>query len=73
METILHNLVQATGWSILHSLWQGALIYALLLPFQTRLFKLSANLKYILAYTANGLIFVCFITTFLSVFHWPAD
>lgn len=73
METVLHNLVQATGWSILHSLWQSALIYAVLLPFQAKVFKLSANVKYTLAYTANCLMFICFIVTFLSVFQWPAD
>lgn len=73
METVLHNLVQATGWSILHSLWQSALIYAVLLPFQAKVFRLSANVKYTLAYTANCLMFVCFIVTFLSVFQWPSD
>lgn len=73
METLLHNLVQATGWSILHSLWQSALIYALLLPFQPKAFKLSASIKYILAYTATCLMFVCFIMTFLSVFQWPSN
>lgn len=73
METLLHNLVQATGWSILHSLWQSALIYALLIPFQIKAFKLSANLKYTLAYIATCLMFICFIVTFFSVFQWPAD
>ena len=73
METLLNNLIQATGWSILHSLWQGALIYALLLPSQMKVFRLSAKLKYMLAYTANCLLFICFIFTFLSVFHWPTD
>ncbi|WP_158796778.1 M56 family metallopeptidase [Pedobacter sp. L105] len=72
METLVNNLIQATGWSILHSLWQGALIYALLLPSQLNVFKLNAKLKYKLAYVANCLMFICFVCTFISVFHWPS-
>lgn len=72
MEALLNNLIQATGWSILHSLWQAALVYALLLPSQMRIFRLKAKLKYNLAFAANTIIFICFIATFLSVFKWPA-
>lgn len=72
METILNHLIQATGWSILHSLWQAALIYALLLPFQTKVFKISAKLRYSLAYAANCLTFLCFVYTFFSIFRWPS-
>jgi bla regulator protein BlaR1 len=73
METLLHNLVQATGWSILHSLWQGALIYALLLPFQMKVFRLNAKLKYVLAYSAMCLMFVSFVFTFILTFEWPSE
>ncbi|WP_367865691.1 M56 family metallopeptidase [Pedobacter sp. WC2423] len=72
MEALLNNLIQATGWSILHSLWQAALVYALLLPSQMRVFRLKARLKYNLAFAANTLIFICFIATFFSIFKWPA-
>jgi len=71
METLLHNFIQATGWSILHSLWQAALIYALLLPTQIQVFKLNARLKYALAYAAKCLMFLCFIFTFITIFQWP--
>lgn len=71
MEALLNNLIQATGWSILHSLWQAALVYALLLPSQMRVFRLKARLKYNLAFAANTLIFICFIATFFSIFKWP--
>jgi len=73
METLLHNLVQATGWSILHSLWQSALIYALLLPFQLKAFRLNAKLKYILAYSSICLMFVSFVFTFTLAFQWPSE
>ena len=58
MENLVNHLIQATGWSILHSLWQAALIYALLLPFQSRVLKISAKVKYRLAYAANCLTFL---------------
>ncbi|SEB13454.1 M56 family metallopeptidase [Pedobacter hartonius] len=73
METLLHNLIQATGWSILHSLWQSALIYALLLPFQLKVFRLNAKLKYILAYSSICLMFVSFVFTFTLAFQWPSE
>lgn len=70
---LLNDLIKATGWSILHSLWQGALIYALLLPSQLNVFRVKAKLRYALAYGANCLMFICFIFTFFSVFQWQAD
>jgi bla regulator protein BlaR1 len=73
METLLHNLVQATGWSILHSLWQSALIYALLAPFQLKIFGLNARQKYALAYGSICLMFASFVFTFTLAFHWPSD
>ncbi|RAJ22646.1 M56 family metallopeptidase [Pedobacter cryoconitis] len=73
MEALVNNLIQATGWSILHSLWQAALVYALLLPTQMRIFRLKARLKYNLAFAANAFIFICFLITFFSIFKWPAD
>ncbi|MET1056478.1 MAG: M56 family metallopeptidase [Pedobacter sp.] len=73
METLLHNLVQATGWSILHSLWQSALIYALLLPFQMKVFGLNARQKYAMAYGSICLMFASFVFTFNLAFHWSTE
>lgn len=73
METLLDNLIKATGWSILHSIWQGALIYGLLLPSQMRIFKVRAKYKYVLAYTANCFMLASFLLTFVSLFHWPSN
>jgi len=69
METLLNNLVQATGWSILHSLWQSALIYGVLLLFQIKALHINAKIKYTLAYAASCLMFICFIFTFLTAFQ----
>ncbi|CAM4146166.1 BlaR1 peptidase M56 [Pedobacter westerhofensis] len=73
METLLHNLVQATGWSILHSLWQSALIYAVLAPFQMKVFGLNARQKYALAYGSICLMFASFVFTFTLAFQWPSQ
>nr|WP_121273788.1 M56 family metallopeptidase [Pedobacter schmidteae] len=71
MEPLLNNLIKAIGWSILHSLWQGAIIYGLLLLLVMALPKLQSKLKHNLAYGAICLIFACFVITFFSIFKIP--
>lgn len=71
MEAIVNNLIKATGWSIFHSLWQGAIIYGLLFLIVISFPKLSSARKHNLAYAALCLIFVCFCITFFSIFKLP--
>ncbi|AOM78283.1 peptidase M56 [Pedobacter steynii] len=71
MEAIVNNLIKATGWSIFHSLWQGAIIYAILFLTVIAMPKLKAQLKHNLAYAAMCLIFVSFCITFFSIFKLP--
>lgn len=71
MEAIVNNLIKATGWSIFHSLWQGAIIYGLLFLTVMAIPKLKAKLKHNLAYGALCLIFICFCITFFSIFKLP--
>jgi len=71
MEAILNNLVKAIGWSILHSLWQGAIIYAALFILLMAWPKMSARLKHNLAFGSLFLIFASFCFTFFSVFELP--
>lgn len=71
MEPLLNNLIKATGWSIFHSLWQGAIIYGLLLLTVLALPKLQPRLKHNLAYGAICLIFICYVATFFSIFKLP--
>jgi bla regulator protein BlaR1 len=73
MEALLQNLIRATGWSILHSLWQGAIIYGILLLTQMNAAQLKAKTKYLFAYGASCLMFVCFIGTFLLAFDWTVS
>lgn len=73
MEAIVNNLIKATGWSIFHSLWQGAIIYAILFLTVMALPKLRSQLKHNLAYGAMCLIFVSFCITFFSIFKLPVS
>ncbi|MBB2149298.1 M56 family metallopeptidase [Pedobacter gandavensis] len=73
MEAIVNNLIKATGWSIFHSLWQGAIIYGLLFLIVIAFPKLRSRLKHNLAYGAMCLIFVCFCITFFSIFKLPQE
>ncbi|MFA4866560.1 MAG: M56 family metallopeptidase [Pedobacter sp.] len=73
MEPILNNLIKAVGWSILHSLWQGAIIYGLLLLIAMTVPKLKSRIKHNLAFGAIALIFICFCLTFFSIFKLPTS
>ena len=71
MEDLINNLIKATGWSILHSLWQGAIIYALLFAVMMALPKTSAKVKHNLAFGSLLLMFLSFCITFFWVFEIP--
>jgi bla regulator protein BlaR1 len=71
MEAMLNNLIKALGWSIFHSLWQGALIYVLLFAVLMALPKLTARLKHNLAFGSLLVMFASFCFTFYSVFEIP--
>lgn len=71
MEAIVNNLIKATGWSIFHSLWQGAIIYGILLLTVMAFPKIRAKVKHNMAYAAMCLIFTCFCVTFFSIFKLP--
>ena len=71
MEALVNNIIKATGWSIFHSLWQGAFLYGLLVLIFLTLPKLSATVKHNMAYGTICLMFLGFCGTFFSVFTWP--
>ncbi len=69
METILYNISQVLGITIIHSLWQGVLIYfalRMVLLFST---QLSASKKYWLATTGMLAITGWFIYTLVNEIH----
>ena len=71
MEAFIKNLVDAIGWSLLHSLWQGAIIYAILFIVLMVWSKMSSRLKHNLAFGSLVLTFSIFCITFFSIFELP--
>jgi beta-lactamase regulating signal transducer with metallopeptidase domain len=66
MQTILYNISQVLGITIIHSLWQGLMIYFILRIAFAGIASLSAVKKYNLAIGAMIAIAVCFIYTLLA-------
>lgn len=73
MEAIVNNLIKAIGWSIFHSLWQGAIIYGVLVLTVAMIPGLNARMKHNLAYSAMCLMFAGFCITFFSLFSLPRE
>jgi bla regulator protein BlaR1 len=73
MEAFLNNIVKAIGWSIIHSLWQGAIIYAIL--FITFLLwpRMTSRLKHNLSFGSLCLTFSIFCYTLFSLFEIPTN
>lgn len=71
MEAMVNNFIKALGWSIFHSLWQGALIYILLFFILIAIPRLNAKVKHNLSFGSLLLMFISFCFTFYSVFEWP--
>jgi beta-lactamase regulating signal transducer with metallopeptidase domain len=72
METLVNNIIIAFGWSIFHSLWQGAIIYGLLFLGLTTIPRLSARWKHNLAFGAICMMFAGFLLSFVSNLKVPA-
>ncbi len=64
MEPMVNALIKATGWSIFHSLWQGALIYGILFLVLMTFPKLAARTKHNLAYASICVLFIAFVLNF---------
>jgi len=73
MEATVNNLIKALGWSIFHSLWQGALIYIILFAVLFAIPKLSSKLKHNLAFGSLLLMFASFCFTFYTTFEFPSS
>lgn len=72
MEALLNTIIKAFGWSIFHSLWQGAIIYGILFLVLTTWSRLSAKLKHNMAFGAICLMFCSFLLTFGSILKLPS-
>lgn len=72
-NTIQQSLIEALGWTLLHSLWQG-LIIAALLAITIRITKnKSPKLSYQICCLSLLSLVVWMTSTFINHFHWPAD
>jgi len=69
METFVQHLTAALGWSIVHSLWQGALLYSLLCLIYSLWPETKAKYRYSLAYAAQILLLTLFFST-LFFYCW---
>lgn len=72
MENLVQIFNNAIGWSILHSLWQGASIYIILFGIYLLFYEMSSKTKYILAYTAQVIVFACFVFTFSKYIQYSS-
>ncbi len=64
-QIIPEQITEALGWTILHSLWQGAAIVILIGLLMVVFRKQSAKFRYKLAYSGMLLMFVTAIVTFI--------
>jgi bla regulator protein blaR1 len=65
---IPEELIRAIGWTIFHSLWQGAMIAVLLSGVLLVTGKKSAQLRYNYSFAALVLIFLFSLATFIQVY-----
>ncbi len=73
LNTIQQPLIEALGWTLLHSLWQG-LIIAAVLAIAIRFVKTkSPKLSYQLCCLALLSLCLWMGNTFVQHFHWPTE
>lgn len=65
METTTYNMIQALGWSILHSIWLGAICYIIINMIKLINPKQSAAARYNTAFLLQVSIFLGFMISFL--------
>jgi len=68
MEILVNAIIKAAGWSIIHSLWQGAILYTVLLLLFISNPKLTAKSRHNLSFLALSGTFLWFIMTFYNEF-----
>lgn len=68
MEILLNSIIKAAGWSIIHSIWQGAILYSILLMLFIISPRLSAKTRHNLAFMALCGTAIWFTITFYNEF-----
>lgn len=72
MEALITSISTALGWSLLHSLWQGAAIYLILFGIYLAIPGLKSGTKHNLALAAQITLFLSFVYTFFSLIDYPS-
>jgi bla regulator protein BlaR1 len=67
------ELIEALGWTIVHSLWQGALVAVGLFILLLLMRKNSAQVKYILSFVALIVVLVWSSVTFVHSFNYARE
>ncbi|HAS40519.1 MAG TPA: hypothetical protein DCS93_08570 [Microscillaceae bacterium] len=67
------QLTQALGWTLIHSLWQGAALALLLAIALILLRKNSSKLRYFIASSALFTLVLASVVTFVSLYQTPAS
>ncbi|WP_028295296.1 M56 family metallopeptidase [Olivibacter sitiensis] len=67
MNWAIDHILEAIGWSIVHSLWLGAILYVLLLSMFRAFPSLDAKMRHHLAYLAMSFLFFLFAGIFLYI------
>ncbi|WP_090603612.1 M56 family metallopeptidase [Parapedobacter koreensis] len=70
MYISLDNIIEATGWSIIHSLWIGALVYGLLLLLFAAFPEANARIRYVMSFSSLLVLFAGFISVFFSLLEF---
>jgi bla regulator protein BlaR1 len=71
ISNVTDRLIQALGWTLLHSLWQGLLVAMIAAAFLLKAKKASATIRYNLVLVTFILFILSTITTF--VWEWQAS
>ncbi len=67
---ILHPILEALGWALLHFVWQGSLLALLLVAFNALARRAPANVRYPAGCVAMLLMISVFVATVFE--HFPA-
>ena len=60
---------KALGWSLLHSLWQAAILFVLMKIILAILQQAKSSIKYMIAYSSVIAVALWFTVTFLRIYH----
>src|SRR5688572_21837739 len=67
MAPLVHPLIERLGWTLLHSLWQGALIVLVYALLRVLLRERSPETRYALSLGAFALLALAPVATFLAL------